>query len=614
MTDSDWEYTRMEVLVESDFSCCECGVHGGPDGEENLIVDLVGGYSSPRSFCRECYREVISSEVSSSNDVDRVDDSSGDGSDERVLFFPSRREIVVDKPSSKTKRVLSQASHLVDSTDTGYMYKVDEEDVWNSPYDSFDVLRDDLKGVVNSWDGGFESRIRDDWERAHQFVLRTARSDGNRFSLLEAKDADVFENVARRKLEHNTHYVKFLSDTELRVTEGAEGDVKERLYEEGYPVVDVRELDSGKSLDISLNEGISLREYQRDWVDTFMERNSGVFVGPPGSGKTVAAIGVMSELQGETLIIVPSQELAQQWEDELVSKTSLRRSRIGQYHGNEKRVRPVTIATYDIVSMSRHRKLFKEREWGLVVADEAHRSVSATWKRFRQIQSKARLGLTATPVREQGDAKEIYSLIGPPLGTDWGKLFDDDWVEQPDMEMIMVPWDSDTERRHYTRAEGTAKMETAAANSKKIEAVEEIMSRHSDKKSLIFVDWIAQGEKFSEALDLPFIYGSTTHSKRQELLEKFKEGEITSIVISRVGDAGIDLPDAELAIMTSTLGSSRAQTGQRAGRTMRPVGDSQVYVLLTKGSGEEDWGRESTQFLAEKGIDIRKTDWEDFSS
>jgi DNA excision repair protein ERCC-3 len=613
MTDSDWEYTRMEVLVKSDFSCCECGVHGGPDGEENLIVDLVDGYSSPRSFCRECYREVISSEVSSS-DVDEFDDSSGDGSDERVLFFPSRREIVVDKPSSKTKRVLSQAAHLVDSTDTGYMYKVDEEDVWNSPYDSFDVLRDDLKGVVNSWDGGFESRIRDDWERAHQFVLRTARSDGNRFSLLEAKDADVFENVAKRKLEHNTHYVKFLSDTELRVTEGAEGDVKERLYEEGYPVVDVRELDSGKSLDISLNEDISLRDYQRDWVDTFMERNSGVFVGPPGSGKTVAAIGVMSELQGETLIIVPSQELAQQWEDELVSKTSLRRSRIGQYHGNEKRVRPVTIATYDIVSMSRHRKLFKEREWGLVVADEAHRSVSTTWKRFRQIQSKARLGLTATPVREQGDAKEIYSLIGPPLGTDWGKLFDDDWVEQPDMEMIMVPWDSDTERRHYTRAEGTAKMETAAANSKKIDAVEEIMSRHPDKKSLIFVDWIAQGEKFSEALDLPFIYGSTSHSKRQELLEKFKEGEVTSIVISRVGDAGIDLPDAELAIMTSTLGSSRAQTGQRAGRTMRPVGDSQVYVLLTKGSGEEDWGRESTQFLAEKGIDVRKTDWEDFSS
>jgi DNA excision repair protein ERCC-3 len=613
MTDSDWEYTRMEVLVKSDFSCCECGVHGGPDGEENLIVDLVDGYSSPRSFCRECYREVISSEVSSS-DVDEFDDSSGDGSDERVLFFPSRREIVVDKPSSKTKRVLSQAAHLVDSTDTGYMYKVDEEDVWNSPYDSFDVLRDDLKGVVNSWDGGFESRIRDDWERAHQFVLRTARSDGNRFSLLEAKDADVFENVAKRKLEHNTHYVKFLSDTELRVTEGAEGDVKERLYEEGYPVVDVRELDSGKSLDISLNEDISLRDYQRDWVDTFMERNSGVFVGPPGSGKTVAAIGVMSELQGETLIIVPSQELAQQWEDELVSKTSLRRSRIGQYHGNEKRVRPVTIATYDIVSMSRHRKLFKEREWGLVVADEAHRSVSTTWKRFRQIQSKARLGLTATPVREQGDAKEIYSLIGPPLGTDWGKLFDDDWVEQPDMEMIMVPWDSDTERRHYTRAEGTAKMETAAANSKKIETVEEIMSRHPDKKSLIFVDWIAQGEKFSEALDLPFIYGSTSHSKRQELLEKFKEGEVTSIVISRVGDAGIDLPDAELAIMTSTLGSSRAQTGQRAGRTMRPVGDSQVYVLLTKGSGEEDWGRESTQFLAEKGIDVRKTDWEDFSS
>jgi DNA excision repair protein ERCC-3 len=527
---------------------------------------------------------------------------------ERVLFFPSRREIVVHQPSDRTRSILSQAAHLVDSTGQGFLYKVDTEDVWNAPYETFEGLRDDLRAVVgeDDWDGGFESRISDDWERAQMFHLRT-HEDG--YTVLEARDRDVFENVAKRKLEHNDHYTQYVGDTGMRLKAGAEGAVKEHLYEEGYPPVDERRLEAGADLDIELVDDIELRDYQQNWVQAFIERGSGVFVGPSGSGKTIGAIGAMAAVGGETLIIVPSRELAQQWESELLEKTTLRRRQIGQYHGGEKRIRPVTIATYDTAAMSRHRKLFNEREWALVVADECHHAVANTWKRFRDIQSTARLGLSATPVRESGDAREIYTLIGPPVGTDWGRLFDEGWVEKPDVELILVPWASSRAREKYRSAEGNQKLIEAARNPKKVEVIRELIGRHQGQKALIFVDWLKQGRELADEIGVPFISGETRHSAREDAYQQLRNGELQALIVSRVGDEGIDLPDAEVAILASTMGSSRAQTGQRSGRTMRPEGESQVYLVLTKGSGEEDWGRNSTQYLAEKGIDVTKRDW-----
>lgn len=536
--------------------------------------------------------------------------SAGRGVDERVLFFPSRREIAVDKPEQETRSILSQVAHLIDSTGDSYLFKIGEQDIWNAPYDEFENLKNDLQLVIcDGWDGGFESRILDDWKRAHQFELRTEFDEKDRrYSVLQANNPEVFENVAKRKLEYNEHYTKFLSDREMRIRDGGEAGVKEKLYEEGYPVIDNRLLDDGESLRIELDDSIELRDYQEDWVGHFLTRQSGVFVGPSGSGKTVAAIAAMAELGGETLILVPSQELAQQWKDELVEKTNLTPYDIGQYHGEKKRIRPVTIATYDTAAMSRHRSIFNDREWGLVIADECHHSVANTWKRFREIQSKARLGLSATPIRERGDAKEIYTLIGPPVGSDWGNLFTEGWVAKPDVDLLLVPWASDKARKRYQRADGNRQLIEAAKNPAKTKAVKRLLDRHDSEKTLIFVDWIEQGEHLSTELDVPFIYGETPHDERERRYNEFRRGEIDALIVSRIGDEGIDLPDAQVAILTSTRGASRAQTGQRTGRTMRPYGGSQVYILLTKGSGEEDWGRESTQYLGEKGIEIEKTE------
>lgn len=530
--------------------------------------------------------------------------------DERVLFFPSRREVVIDSPTDRSQRTLAQTAHLIDSTGDGYLYKIGQVDIWNAPYDSFEELRRDLLELIgdDKWDGGFESRIKDDWDRANQFRLFT-HPDG--YVVLEAKNPDVFENVAKRKLEYGDHYSQFISDTQLRVTNGSAATVKEELYDAGYPVTDERRLEEGSELDVELSSEIQLRDYQQDWVDQFSLRRNGVFVGPSGSGKTIAAIGAMEAIGGETLIVVPNRELAQQWEDELIEKTTLVSRQIGQYHGGTKKIRPVTIVTYDTASMSRHRELFNERDWGLIIADECHHSAASTWKRFREIQSKARLGLSATPVREAQDSKEIYTLIGPPIGTDWGSLFAEGWVEKPDVKLITVPWDSEQARNRYQRASGSKQQIEAARNPKKHEVIRSLLEDHDGQKMLIFVDWIKQGKDFADDLELPFVYGETDHNDREDIYDSFRAGDIDALIISRVGDEGIDLPDAEVAVLASTMGSSRSQTGQRAGRTMRPLGDASVYILLTKGSSEEDWGRESTQFLAEKGIDVTKTTLDD---
>jgi DNA excision repair protein ERCC-3 len=525
--------------------------------------------------------------------------------DERVLFFPSRREIAVDHPNPETRETLSRLAHIVDSTEDGYLYKVSREDVWTAPTESVNDLVEDLRSVVGDqrWDGGFESRVRADWDDAHRYRLRTSDEDHVE---LHARDDEAWSD-AKRRLEYNDHYTRHDQDEQtFRVKNGAAAEVKQHLYDEGYPAIDERRLDEGATLDVDLAPEIKLRDYQREWVDHFEARQAGVFVGPSGSGKTVAALGAMAAIGGETLIVVPNRELAAQWADEIAQKTTLSSRQIGQYHGGQKRVRPVTIATYDTAAMSEHRQLFNEREWGLVIADECHHAVADTWKRFREVQSVARLGLSATPVRESSDAKEIYTLIGPPVGSDWASLFADGWVIRPDVEIITVLWASEQDRERYERAEGTKKLIHAAANPAKHEVVERLLEQHEEQPALVFVDWVKQGRQLSDHLDVPFVYGETDHDRREEIYEQFRAGGIDALVISRVGDEGIDLPDAELAILASTMGSSRSQTAQRVGRLMRPVGDGQAYIVLTESSGEEDWGRESTQYLTEKGIDVTR--------
>ncbi len=524
---------------------------------------------------------------------------------ERVIVFPERREIVVDRPTQYTQARLSQFAHLVDTTGTepgtrGYLYRIRPEDVWSAPFDGVADLILTMRGVFPRRYEGLEEWVESQWKRANRFRLDT-HEDG--YTVLTAATDDLMGNVAMEKLDDDAIRAP-ISDTEAWVNEDAIAGIKRTLYEAGYPVVDDRDLESGDPIDAELTT--DLREYQQSWVDSFLEKQAGVLVGPPGSGKTVAALGALAAVGGETLILVPSRELAGQWREEIERHTTVDPDQVGEYHGGTKQLRPITIATYQIAGMDRHRRLFDEREWGLIVFDEAHHVPAPVFRQSAALQSKHRLGLTATPVRESDDETDIYTLIGPPLGTDWSALFDAGFVAEPEVELRYLPWDDELAENEYASADGRERHQLAATNPRKVEEIDRLLADH-EGKALVFVDYLDQGEAIADELDAPFVSGETPHHRRERLFESFRTGERDALVVSRVGDEGIDLPNAELAVVASGLGGSRRQGAQRAGRTMRPVGRAEVVVLATHGTREEEFARKQMRHLAEKGVRVNET-------
>lgn len=523
---------------------------------------------------------------------------------ERVVPFPSRREIVVDRPTQYTRARCSQFARLVEADDDRYIYEIRPEDVWAAPYDGVDDLLATVRAVLPERAPDLEAWITDQWHRAGKFRLYT-HEDG--YEVLEADNESLLGNVAEQHLGDGQLRAR-ISDTEAWVAEEAIAEAKRVLYEADYPVRDERDLEAGDPLDVRLR--LSLREYQQDWVERFDDAGSGVLVGPPGSGKTVAALGIMEQIGGETLILVPTRDLVTQWRDELLAKTSLTDDQIGEYHGGHKEIGPVTISTYQTAGMDRHRQLFDSRKWGLIVYDECQHIPSPISRRTASLQSKARLGLSASPVREDDKESEIYTLIGPPIGTDWDALFEAGYVAEPLIELRYVPWTDDDSRHEYASAHGHERRQLAATNPAKLDEIERLLERHADEKALLFVDYLDQGEAIAERLDLPFLSGETPHAKRERMLSAFRTGEMDRLIVSRVGDEGIDLPEAEVAIIASGLGGSRRQGAQRAGRTMRPAGKAQVYVLATQGTEEEEFARRQTLHLAGKGVRVRETNIE----
>jgi DNA excision repair protein ERCC-3 len=241
-----------------------------------------------------------------------------------------------------------------------------------------------------------------------------------------------------------------------------------------------------------------------------------------------------------------------------------------------------------------------------VLTHNCHHIPSPIYRLSADLQSKARLGLTATPVRGDDRETEIFTLVGPPIGTDWDKLFDAGYVAEPEVEVRLLPWADEESRNVWANAEGRERHQLAATNPRKVEEIRRLRDDHPEAKALIFVDWLKQGNDIAETLGLPFVSGETPHHERRRLFREFREGDRRTLIVSRVGDEGIDLPSAELAIVASGLGGSRRQGAQRAGRTMRPTGSALVYVLATRGTSEENFAERQTRHLSEKGVRVRE--------
>ena len=515
----------------------------------------------------------------------------------QVVFFEPQREIILSNPDRETLNEVSSLAHMETSSGDHYKFEVQEMDLWNS-----DKSLEEMKEVYTRVVGNYPRFL--EWlERTYNKQEMFSIEHRGRYHSLVAEDPERMD-WARSIDKVRQNLSVDLSDTESRIAMGSKSraEIKQALVKKGYPVEDNSKFrESDKNIGADLAEGIELRDYQEEYIEKAHEKKAAVLANPAGSGKTVTSIGLMTKIDAPTLILVPQRNLVGQWKRELLDKTTLTEDQIGEYHGDTKKMNDVTIATYHMAGEKTN--IFR-KEWGLIIFDEVHHIPSKLFRKTADLQSTRRIGLSASPVREDTKEREIFALIGQEIGSDWARFFAEGHVVKPDVEIQLVEWASDHYRHKYEEASGIKKAIIASKNPAKKQNLEEILDEHEGDKTIIFCDWIDQGETLSEEYDIPFVSGETDFEDREEYFEKFRNDELTTIIVSRIGDEGLDLPDAEIGIVMSGQGGSRRQATQRAGRVMRPFGDAQVYMVATKGSNEEDFVKQQVELLKEKGVPV----------
>ncbi|MGE5704892.1 MAG: DNA repair helicase XPB [Clostridia bacterium] len=402
----------------------------------------------------------------------------------------------------------------------------------------------------------------------------------------------------------------------------ARGEIKQELIRLGYPVLDLAGYTPGESLPIALNDAISgnpsfqLRDYQLAAINSFYAEGSvfggnGVLVLPCGAGKTVIGIGSICKLQTATLILTTNTTSVRQWIAELREKTNLDPSLIGEYTGERKDVRPITVATYQMLTYRNpaeddypHMKLFTDHNFGLVIYDEVHLLPAPVFRMTAGIQTKRRLGLTATLVREDGRETDVFSLVGPKkYDMPWRELEAAGWIAKAECRELRVPLPP-LSREAYAHASPQQKARIAAENPYKLEVMKRLVDQHSTDQVLVIGQYLDQLEQAARTLGAPLITGKVKEQTRQALYEKFKAGELPVLVVSKVANFAIDLPDANVAIQLSGTFGSRQEEAQRLGRILRPKpsqNQAYFYTLVTRDSRDLDFARHRQLFLVEQG-------------
>lgn len=529
--------------------------------------------------------------------IERIQELQNEEEQNNVVFFEPQREIILSNPEQETLNEISEIAHMDTSSGDHYKFKVKEMDVWNSDL-SLEEMKEKYTRIVGSYPN-FLNWLERTYQKQEVFSIEHKGT----YHALESEDTERME-WARSIDEVRDNLAVDLSDTSSRIAMGAKSraKIKETLLKKGYPVQDnskFREVSQSIGADL---KGIDLRNYQEEYVERAYEKKAAVLANPAGSGKTVTSIGLMAEVDSPTLVLVPQRSLVGQWKREILDKTTITEDQIGEYHGDEKKMKDITIATYHMAGEKT--SLFRN-DWGLIIFDEVHHIPSKLFRRTASLQSTRRIGLSASPVREDSKEREIFALIGQEIGGDWARFFNQDYVLKPDVEIQLVEWESDFYRNKYNEASGFKKAIIASKNPRKKQNIEKLLEEHEDEKTVLFCDWIEQGEDLADEFDLPFVSGETDFEKREEYFDSFREGDLTTIIVSRIGDEGLDLPDAEVGIIASGQGGSRRQATQRAGRVMRPFGDAQVYIIATKGSNEEDFVKRQVEHLKEKGVPVK---------
>lgn len=400
----------------------------------------------------------------------------------------------------------------------------------------------------------------------------------------------------------------------IAVPPSERGRLKQALLKAGWPAEDLAGYVDGESHPIALNhDGWQLRDYQQYATEAFWSGGSGVVVLPCGAGKTIVGAAAMAKAESTTLILVTNTVAGRQWRDELLRRTTLTENEIGEYSGEKKEIKPITIATYQVVTRKtkgeyRALELFDSRDWGLIIYDEVHLLPAPVFRMTSDLQSRRRLGLTATLVREDGREGDVFSLIGP-------KRYDAPWKELEmagyiaTAECIEVRVDMDAEERMlYATAQPRDRYRIAAQAAAKLHAVDKILARHP-QQALIIGGYVDQLKELGAHLDAPVIDGSTSTAKRERLFQQFRDGTLPVLVVSKVANFSIDLPEAALAIQVSGTFGSRQEEAQRLGRLLRPKEEEALfYSLVTRDSLDADYAVHRQRFLAEQGYAYRLID------
>lgn len=437
--------------------------------------------------------------------------------------------------------------------------------------------------------------------------------------VLEASDRAVLTEVLRsRKV---APMVGQRLDEDTVVVHGSErGALKQVLLRLGWPAEDLAGYVDGEAHPIELDlTGWSLRDYQQQAADGFWHGGSGVVVLPCGAGKTLVGAAAMAQAKATTLILVTNTVSARQWRGELLRRTSLTEDEIGEYSGARKEVRPVTIATYQVMTTKRkgtyaHLDLFDARDWGLIIYDEVHLLPAPIFRFTADIQARRRLGLTATLVREDGREGDVFSLIGPKrYDAPWREIEAQGWIAPADCVEVRVTL-PDVERMAYAMAEPDERYRMASTTREKRGIVSTLVARHPDDQVLVIGQYLDQLHELGELLGVPVITGETPVNERQELFDLFRSGEVTTLVVSKVANFSLDLPEASVAIQVSGSFGSRQEEAQRLGRILRPKSDgrgARFYTVVTRDTVDADFAAHRQRFLAEQGYAYRIVDADD---
>ncbi len=558
--------------------------------------------------------------------------------DSRPLIVQGDGSLLLDVHNDsfeKSRGEISAYAELEKSPEHIHTYRITPLSLWNAAgagWESSEVEKSLSRWSRYPVPENIISQIRDILSRWGNLRLvnlenENPSGDSDSWLRLEIDDTAVWEELKARKA-----LSKWLvpSGNGFLVRLVDRGTIKAELIRIGFPIVDLAPLKDGDPLEIKLREvsldgkPFTIRDYQASAIDSFVGTGEpgtgfGTVVMPCGSGKTVVGIGTMAAMSTHTLILTTNVAAVHQWRNELLDKTFLESEQIAEYTGDRKEVAPVTVATYQILTWRKnkispfpHFDLFRKHSWGLIIYDEVHLLPAPVFRVTAEIQSVRRIGLTATLIREDGAERDVFSLVGPKrFDIPWKELEALGWIAEARCREIRINMPKES-RIPYAIAEKRRKIRLAAENPRKIEiALQLVKNRHEDQ-ILVIGQYISQLEEIAGRLKVPIITGKTPNDERDRIYNAFREGRERVIVVSKVANFAIDLPDASVAIQLSGSFGSRQEEAQRLGRILRPKDrNSWFYSLVSRGTVEEDFAVNRQRFLTEQGYRYTIDIWED---